>query len=193
MKRICVFCGSSAGRRATYREAALRLGRSLAHRGLGLVYGGGSVGLMGLVADAVLAGGGTVDVVIPRRLARKEIAHAGLTRLHRVGSMHQRKALMADLSDAFVALPGGMGTLEEMAEVLTWSQLGLHRKPCALLDVDGYWRPLVAFFDHAVEEGFLRPEHRAVLLVETDPEPLLDRLAAWRAPPARKWIDRRST
>ncbi len=193
MKRICVFCGSSAGRRASYRGAAERLGGSLARRGIGLVYGGGSVGLMGLVADAVLAGGGAVDGVIPRRLARKEIAHASLTRLHRVGSMHQRKALMADLSDAFVALPGGMGTLEEMAEVLTWSQLGLHRKPCALLDVDGYWRPLVAFFDHAVQEGFLRPEHRAILLVERDPEALLDRLAAWKAPAARRWIDRRST
>jgi uncharacterized protein (TIGR00730 family) len=162
-------------------------------RGIGLVYGGGSVGLMGLLADAVLAGGGMVDGVIPRRLARKEIAHAGLTRLHRVGSMHERKALMADLSDAFVALPGGMGTLEELAEILTWAQLGLHRKPCALLDVEGYWRPLVAFFDHAVEEGFLRPGHRALLLVETDPEALLDRLAAWKAPPAERWIDRRST
>lgn len=193
MRRVCVFCGSSGGRRAAYREAAQRLGRSLARRGTGLVYGGGSVGLMGLLADAVLAGGGEVDGVIPRRLARKEIAHAGLTRLHRVGSMHQRKALMADLSDAFVALPGGMGTLEELAEVLTWSQLGLHGKPCALLDVEGYWRPLVAFFDHAAEEGFLRPEHRAILLVETDPEALLDRLAAWKAPAAERWIDRRST
>lgn len=193
MKRVCVFCGSSAGRRAAYREGAQRLGASMARRGIGLVYGGGSVGLMGLVADAVLAAGGKVDGVIPRRLARKEVAHAGLTRLHRVGSMHQRKALMADLSDAFVALPGGMGTLEELAEILTWSQLGLHRKPCALLDVEGYWRPLVAFFDHAVEEGFLRPEHRAILLVETDPDLLLDRLAAWKGPAAERWIDRRST
>jgi len=193
VKRVCVFCGSSAGRRASYREAAQRLGQNLARRGIGLVYGGGSVGLMGLLADAVLASGGTVDGVIPRRLARKEIAHAGLSRLHRVGSMHERKALMADLSDAFVALPGGMGTLEELAEILTWSQLGLHRKPCALLDVEGYWRPLVAFFDHAVEEGFLRPGDRAILLVETDPEVLLDRLAAWKAPAAERWIDRRST
>jgi uncharacterized protein (TIGR00730 family) len=194
MKRICVFCGSSAGKRPAYREQARRLGETLARRGMGLVYGGGSIGLMGIVADAVLAVAGEVVGVIPRRLARKEIAHAGLTRLHVVPSMHERKALMAELADGFVALPGGMGTLEEMAEILTWAQLGLHQKPCGLLDVEGYYAPLAAFLDHAVAEGFLRPDHRALLLVDRDPEALLDAMARWRAPPgAVKWIEPQET
>ena len=194
VRRVCVFCGSAAGAMPAYRRAAARLGEALARRGLGLVYGGGSIGLMGVVADAALAAGGEVVGVIPRRLARKEIAHAGLTRLRVVPSMHARKAMMADLADAFVAMPGGLGTLEELTEVLTWAQLGLHAKPCALLDVAGYWRPLIRLLDHAVEERFLRPEHRRLLLVERSPERLLDRLGRWRPPPhLRKWIDRRAT
>ena len=194
LRRVCVFCGSAAGARPAYRRAATRLGVELARRELGLVYGGGSIGLMGVVADAALAAGGEVVGVIPRSLARKEIAHAGLTRLQVVPSMHARKAMMADLADAFVAMPGGMGTLEELTEVLTWAQLGLHAKPCALLDVAGYWRPLVRLLDHAVEERFLRPEHRRLLLVERSPERLLDRLGRWRPPPhLRRWIDRRAT
>lgn len=192
VRRVCVFCGSATGARPAYRRAAARLGVELARRGLGLVYGGGSVGLMGVVADAALAAGGEVTGVIPRRLARKEIAHAGLTRLRVVPSMHARKAAMADLADAFVAMPGGLGTLEELSEMLTWAQLGLHAKPCALLDVAGYWRPLVRLLDHAVEERFVRPEHRRLLLVERSPARLLDRLLRWRPPPhRRRWIDRR--
>jgi uncharacterized protein (TIGR00730 family) len=161
----------------------------LAARELGLVYGGSSIGLMGVLADAALAAGAEVQGVIPRALEEREIGHRGLTRLHVVGSMHERKATMASLADAFVALPGGMGTLEELAETLTWSMLGLHAKPVGLLDVGGYWAPLVSFFDHAVAEGFLRPEHRALVLADDDPARLLDRLAAWRAPErVVKWI-----
>ena len=194
VRRVCVFCGSATGARPAYRRAAARLGVGLARRGVGLVFGGGSVGLMGVVADAALAAGGEVTGVIPRRLARKEVAHAGLTRLRVVPSMHARKAAMADLADAFVAMPGGLGTLEELSEVLTWAQLGLHAKPCALLDVAGYWRPLVRLLDHAVEERFVRPEHRRLLLVERSPGRLLDRLGRWRPPPRRRrWIDRRGT
>ncbi len=165
------------------------MGRALARRRLGLVYGGSSIGLMGAVADAALAEGAEVVGVIPGALEAREIGHRGLTRLEVVGSMHERKARMAELADAFVALPGGMGTLEEFAEILTWAQLGLHRKPCGLLDVEGYWRPLVAFFDHARDEGFLRREHRALLRVAASPEALLDLLAAPVAGPARRWID----
>jgi hypothetical protein len=193
MNRVCVFCGSSVGTDPAYRRAAVVLGQSLARRGLGLVFGGGHVGLMGALADAVLAEGGEAIGVIPRGLERRELGHQGLTELRVVGSMHERKATMAELSDAFVALPGGMGTLEETTEVLTWAQLGIHHKPVGLLDVAGYWRPLVAFLDHAVESGFVRPEHRALLLVERDPEPLLDRLAAWRAPPTRPWMGKDQT
>lgn len=190
MKRICVFCGSSAGRRPLYVEAARALGRLLAARGCGLVYGGASVGLMGEVADAVLQAGGEVDGVIPHALEARELAHRGLTRLHVVDSMHDRKSLMADLADGFVALPGGMGTIEEMCEVLTWAQLGLHGKPCGLLDVAGYYHPLVAFFDHAVAEGFLRPEHRDMVLRAEDPARLLDLMGSWRPPDVPKWIRR---
>ncbi len=193
MRRVCVFCGSSLGSNPAYADAARRLGEALARRGLGLVYGGGSVGLMGVVADAALAAGGEVVGVIPGALERRELAHRRLTRLHVVGSMHERKARMAELSDAFVALPGGLGTLEELAEVLTWAQLGLHRKPCALLDAGGYWRPLTAFLDHAVAERFVRPEHRAMLLVEEDPEALLERLSRFRPPAVQRWIDEETT
>jgi uncharacterized protein (TIGR00730 family) len=192
MKRICVFCGSSPGRNPVHLEAAARMGRALAARGLGLVYGGGGVGLMGAVADAALAAGGEVVGVIPRALQLRELAHARLTALHVVGSMHERKARMAELSDGFVALPGGMGTLEELAEILTWAQLGLHARPVGLLNVEGYFGPLIAFFDRAVVEGFLRPEHRRLLVVGEDPGALLDRFAAWQPPPVERWIDDRS-
>jgi uncharacterized protein (TIGR00730 family) len=193
MKRICVFCGSSPGARPEYSEQARLLGHSIARRGLGVVFGGGSVGLMGVMADAALAAGGEVDGVIPERLKERELDHRSLTRMHVVRSMHERKALMADLSDAFVALPGGMGTLEELSEVLTWSQLGLHQKPVGLLDVAGYYTHLTAFFDHAVRERFLHPEHRRILLWDGDPDVLIDRLLAWRPTAQEKWIDRKSS
>jgi uncharacterized protein (TIGR00730 family) len=189
VQRICVYCGSNAGTDPAYRAAAERVGRLLAGRGIGVVYGGGKVGLMGAVADAALAAGGEVVGIIPQALMDREVGHAGLTRLEVVDSMHARKLRMADLSDAFLALPGGIGTLEELVEVFTWSQLGIHAKPCALLDVAGFYRPLVSFFDHAVTEGFLRPEHRATLLVSDDPEALLDAIADWVPATARKWVD----
>jgi len=193
MKRICVFCGSSPGHDPRYLEAARDMGRVLAGRGLGLVYGGGSVGLMGAVADAALAAGGEVIGVIPQVLQIRELAHRGLTTLHVVGSMHERKALMAELSDGFVALPGGMGTLEELSEVLTWAQLGLHARPIGLLDVAGYYRPLAEFFDRAVGAGFLRPAHRALLLVGDQPGALLDRFEGWRGPALEHVLDRATT
>ena len=194
MKRMCDFAGSSAGSRPEYVAAAEELGRVLASRGISLVYGGARVGLMGAVADAVLAGGGEVIGVIPRALVEKEVAHTGLTELRVVTSMHERKALMADLSDAVVALPGGWGTLDEMFEILTWAQLGLHRKPCGLLNVLGYFDQLLAFLDHTVEQGFVRREYRSLLAVSNGPATLLDALLTAHAPPAvEKWIDLAST
>jgi len=193
MRRVCIFCGSNHGARDVYREAAQRMGRALARRGLGLVYGGGCVGLMGVLADAVLAEGGEAIGVIPAAMVAKELAHHGLTELRVVPSMHQRKALMAELAGAFVALPGGLGTLEEFCEMLTWAQLGLHRKPCGLLNVEDYYGPLLALFDHARAEAFLRPEHRSMILVADQPDPLLDMLAAYRPPQGEKWIDRGQT
>jgi uncharacterized protein (TIGR00730 family) len=193
MKSVCVFCGSSPGRDPIHAEAARALGRTLAARGLTLIYGGGATGLMGLVADAALAAGGQVTGIIPRGLERRELAHRGLTRLEVVGSMHERKARMAALAEGFVALPGGMGTLEELAEILTWAQLGLHARPVGLLDVGGYYEPLVAFFDRAVTAGFLRPEHRALLAVERDPAALLARFDAWTPPVVERWIDEASS
>jgi uncharacterized protein (TIGR00730 family) len=193
MRRVCVFCGSSPGRKPAYLEAARAMGRALARRGIGLVFGGGHVGLMGAVADAALAAGGEAVGVIPRGLQLRELAHEGLTTLHVVGSMHERKARMAELADGFVALPGGMGTLEELAEILTWAQLGLHARPCGLLDVAGYYDPLVAFLDRAVAEGFVRPDHRRLLVVAQDPDALLDAFAGWQPPPVEKWIDTRSS
>ncbi len=184
-----MFCGSSAGARPVYAEAAREAGRAIAARGLGLVYGGGSVGLMGILADAALAAGGEVIGVIPRALQLRELAHAGLTRLDVVRSMHERKARMAELSDGFVALPGGMGTLEELAEIVTWAQLGLHAKPCGLLDVAGYWRPLAGFLDAAVAEGFVRPAHRGIVVMREEIGPLLDDFEAWVGPPVERWID----
>jgi uncharacterized protein (TIGR00730 family) len=180
--RICVFCGSSPGRSSSYAAAARRLGATLARRGIGLVYGGGNVGLMGIVADAVLADGGEVAGVIPRALVDRELAHARLTELVVVDTMHERKQRMHDLSDAFIAMPGGFGTLDELCEILTWRQLGFHEKPIGLLDAAGYFGPLSAAFDHAVREGFVAAQHRALLALDDDPVRLLDRLAAARNP-----------
>ena len=193
MRRICVFCGSSPGARQEYAAAARALGAALVRRNLGLVYGGAKVGLMGVVADTVLAAGGEVIGVIPNRLMTRELAHPGLSELRVVASMHDRKREMADLADAFLALPGGIGTLEELTEVLSWAQLGLHGKPCGVLDVAGYFGQLIAFLDHAVAERFLPSEHRAMLLVAPDPDGLLDRLAAYRPPAIEKWLDRDTT
>ena len=190
---VCVFCGSSAGARPQYREAASALGGSLAAQGRTLVYGGGNVGLMGVVADAALEAGGRVIGVIPQHLVAREIAHAGLTELRVVQSMHERKQLMADLADTFVLLPGGLGSLEEFFEVWTWGQLGLHRKPCGLLNVEGYFDPLLAFLDRAVVERFIRPEHRQQVLVDQEPERLLERLDAHQSAWLPKWIDRGET
>jgi hypothetical protein len=189
MKRICVFCGSNPGLNPTFAEAAREMGAALARRGLGLVYGGGCVGLMGVVADAVLAEGGEVIGVIPGALVARELAHNGVTELRIVRSMHERKAAMESLSDGFVALPGGLGTFEEICEMLTWAQLGLHRKPCAVLDVEGYYDPLLALLDRAVAEGFLRPQYRALLLASREPEDLLDRMAAYQPRDVPKWIE----
>jgi uncharacterized protein (TIGR00730 family) len=189
MRRLCVFCGSSAGSRPEYRAAARLLGGLLAARGVGLVFGAGHVGLMGVLADAVLAGGGTAAGVIPQALVDKELAHRALTELHVVETMHQRKALMADLADAFAALPGGYGTADEFFEILTWAQLGLHAKPVGLLNVAGFFDPLLAWVDHCVREGFLRAQHRDLLQVSRDPDELLDMLSRYRAPAeAPKWI-----
>ena len=190
MRSICVFCGSNIGAGEDYADAARRLARTIVRRGLGLVYGGGSIGLMGVLADAALAAGGRVIGVVPRRLVEKEVAHAGLTELRVVTTMHERKALMAELADGFISLPGGFGTLDETFEMLTWAQLGYHRKPCALLDVNGYFARLAGFLDYAVEQRFLVAAHRAMLIVERDPDAALDRLAAARLPDAPKWIDR---
>src|SRR5262245_66007228 len=193
MRRVCIYCGSSPGRDPAYREAAVALARTLAERGLGVVYGGAHVGLMGVGADTALDAGAEVIGVIPQGLVDREIAHTGLTDLRVVHSMHERKAQMAELADAFVALPGGLGTLEELFEVATWSQLGLHRKPCALLDVNGYYGGLRAFLDLAAREGFVREEHRSLLLVGEQPEELLDRLVAWSPPAVPRWIGREET
>jgi len=193
MKRVCIFCGSSNGSRPEYRAAAEALARALAQRGLGLVFGGGGIGLMNVIADAGLALGVEIIGVIPEALVAKELAHRGLSDLRVVGSMHERKALMAELSDAFVALPGGFGTLEEFCEVLTWAQLGLHRKPSGLLNVAGYFDPLLTFFDHALAERFLRPEHRAMVLIDSDPDWLLDRLMTFQPPDLDKWIQPEET
>jgi uncharacterized protein (TIGR00730 family) len=190
MRRVCVFCGSSAGVDPAYAESARATGRLLAERGLGLVYGGGNVGLMGIVADAALAAGGEVIGVIPEALMRMEVGHLGLSRLHVVATMHERKALMADLSDAFIALPGGIGTLEELFEVWTWGQLGLHPKPLGLLDVAGYYGHLHAFLDHTVAQGFLKNRHRAMVAVESEPVHLLARLAAYQPPAEVKVVAR---
>jgi uncharacterized protein (TIGR00730 family) len=193
MKRVCVFAGSSAGNQPEYQAVARQLGEALAARGVGLVYGGARVGLMGAVADAALTSRAPVIGVIPAALVAKEIAHQGLTELRVVASMHERKALMADLADAFIALPGGWGTMEEFFEVLTWGQLGLHHKPCGLLNVHGYFDRLLSFLEHSFEEGFVRREYRSMIAVADSPGALLDALAAYEPPVVEKWIDRTST
>ena len=190
MRSICVFCGSNTGAGDAYAEAARGLACAIAERGLKLVYGGGSIGLMGVLGDAALAAGTHVIGVTPRSLVDREVVHAGLTELRIVETMHERKALMAELSDAFVALPGGLGTLDELFEMLTWNQLGIHRKPCAVLDVNDYYGKLGAFLDHAVEQRFLKAEHRAMLATSRDPEALLDALASTTLPVVSKWLDR---
>jgi hypothetical protein len=193
MKRICVFAGSSRGAREEYAQAAERLARELVMRGYGVVYGGGKVGMMGVLAEATLAAGGKVIGVIPKALLEKEVAHGGLTELRVVASMHERKAMMAELSEGFIALPGGLGTLEEFFEVLTWAQLGLHPKPCGLLNVSGYYDRLLEFLDLTVEERFVKSQHRALVITSTSPTDLLERLATHRPPQIEKWIDRASS
>ena len=189
MKNICVYCGSSPGRLEVYAEGARALAQALVARDLGLVYGGASIGLMGLIADSVLGLGGRAVGVIPHALAQKEVAHKGLTELHITQSMHERKTLMAELSDGFIALPGGIGTFEEIFEVWTWAQLGIHAKPCGLLNVGGYYDALTTFLDHATHEQFLKPPHRSLLMVEAEPHQLLDRFASYQPPGIQTWLN----
>lgn len=193
LKRICVYCGSSPGRRLEYGTAAEALARELVKRDIALVYGGASVGIMGQIADATLAAGGFVTGVIPQMLVDKEVVHTGLSELKIVNSMHERKSLMADLSDGFIALPGGLGTLEELFEIMTWALLGLHGKPCALLNVAGYYDQLSAFLDHATEERFIKPVHRSQLIVDDRPDRLLERMTEFRPAKVEKWITREET
>jgi uncharacterized protein (TIGR00730 family) len=189
LRRVCVFCGSSFGVNPAHAVAAERLGALLARERIGLVFGGGCIGLMGRLADAALGAGGEVVGVIPRALVNREVAHLGLTELRVVESMHERKALMADLADGFVALPGGLGTVEEFCEILTWAQLGIHSKPCGLLNVDGYFDPLLAFFDHVVAEGFVTAESRALVLVANDCGAILEALRRHEPAPVARWLD----
>lgn len=193
MKSICVFAGSNSGTRDEYTAAAKELGRVVARRKLGLIYGGARVGLMGALADAALGEGGHVTGVMPQALVDKEVAHHGLSELKVVKSMHERKAMMSDLADGYVALPGGWGTMEEFFEVLTWGQLGLHHKPCGLLNIQGYFDGLLDFVEHSITEGFVRREYRAMICVSAAPGDLLDAMAAYRPPVVRKWIERTET
>ncbi|MCU1372437.1 MAG: hypothetical protein JWO77_3631 [Ilumatobacteraceae bacterium] len=188
LRSITVFCGSNHGTDPAFTAAAVALGRLLASRGIGLVYGGGDVGLMGEVADAALAAGGRVTGVIPRHLWDKEVGHQGLTELLIVDTMHERKMAMADRADAFIALPGGVGTFEELFEAITWTQLGIHDKPVGLLDVAGFYRPLLAFLDQTVAAGFLKPGHRSMIVDETDGDALVDALGAWEPVATSKWL-----
>ncbi len=190
IQRVCVYCGSSPGRRAEYAEGAKQLAHVLVEQGIGLVYGGGKVGMMGILADAVLAEGGQAIGVIPTALLKKELAHEGLTELRVVSSMHERKALMAELSDAFIALPGGLGTLDELFEILTWAQLGLHQKPCGLLNIQHYYDKLITFLDYMVAEEYVKDLHRSMLLVETEPRKLLEHFKTYKAPQVKKWINK---
>ena len=193
MKRLCVYCGSSSGRQPAYAQVARHLARAMVNRNIDLVYGGASVGIMGEIANAVLEEGGDVIGIIPKGLFRKEVAHTGVTELREVDSMHERKSLMADLSDGFIALPGGFGTIEEIFEIITWSQLGMHRKPCGLLNVCYYYDKLISFFDHAVTEQFIKATHHSTILVDKCPEALLEKFEVYEAPETVKWIDRKST
>ena len=190
MKRICVYCGSSYGKLPAYTEAAKALGNVLNDHGIGLVYGGASVGIMGVVADAVLAGGGEVIGVIPQSIVDLEIAHTGLTELKVVPDMHERKAMMAEYSDGFIALPGGLGTMEELFEVWTWAQLGFHDKPCGLMNVAGYYDHLTAFIAHAVDQEYVKAAHQDVLLVASEPNDLIQQMTSYQAVPDGKWIGR---
>ncbi len=189
MHNICVFCGASVGNDPAFQLAARALGEALVQQGIGLVYGGGNIGLMGVIADQVLAAGGRAIGVIPKMLVDKELAHQGLTELRIVGSMHERKALMAELADGFIAMPGGYGTIEEFSEVLTWGQLGLHAKPMGLLNVSGYFEHFLRFFDHAVAVRLLRVEDRRFMLEATSPDELLQQMRDWQATPMPKWIE----
>lgn len=189
LKTICVYCGSNVGTRPEYAALARDIGELLAGEGLRIVYGGGRVGLMGIVADAATAAGGEVIGIIPRSLDRREVAHRGIAQLHVVESMHERKAMMNEFADGFIALPGGFGTFEELCEMLTWAQLGIHRKPVGLLDVAGYYAPLIELFDRAVKEGFLHPDHRALLLSDSDPAALLERMRRFQPPATPKWLE----
>lgn len=193
MKRICVFCGSSSGTDPVYLNAAEKLGEFLAKKGVGLVYGGGRVGLMGKIADTVMASGGEVVGVIPAALDEKEIAHRGITELRVVDSMHERKAMMADLADGFIAMPGGFGTFEEFCEIVTWAQLGIHKKPCALLNVNGFYDQMITMFDHSTQQGFIRDEHRALVLVDTKIDTLFEKMTSYIPPAIPKWMDTQST
>jgi len=193
LSSICVYCGSSRGRVDAYSDAARLLAQAMVERGIRLIYGGASVGIMGVVADEVLRLGGEAVGVIPEALMRKELAHTKLTALHVTPSMHARKTLMAELADGFVALPGGIGTLEEIFEIWTWAQLGLHHRPCGALNVSGYFDALIAFLDHATGEQFVRSEHRHMLVVESEPNALLDGLAAYEGPALSRWIERSET
>lgn len=188
MKRLCIYCGSNPGRQPLYREAAEELVRAMAQRGLGLVYGGAHVGIMGVIADTMLDLGGEVIGVIPHGLVAKEVAHEGLNDLRIVDSMHERKALMLELADGAIALPGGLGTLDETFEALTWAQLGIHNKPCGLLNVGGYYDHLAAFLGHAVQEGYVKDRHKSMLLVESSPEKLLEQFAQYEPPTVSKWV-----
>ncbi|MGI1804644.1 TIGR00730 family Rossman fold protein [Exiguobacterium sp. TDN 0502] len=193
MNRLAVFCGSKDGTDPVFREAAGRLGQALAAQSVALVYGGSRVGTMGAVADATLAANGQAIGVLPHFLQEKELAHPGLTELHLVHSMHERKAKMSELADGFIILPGGPGTMEEFFEVFTWAQLGLHEKPCGILNIDGYYDSLIDLFDTMERQGFLIPEHRSMLLVESDPERLLERFATYQAPRVKTYMDRSQT
>ena len=193
MKRLCVYCGSRPGSQPDYTEAAENLARALVRRNIEVVYGGASVGTMGVLANTVLAEGGHVIGIIPQSIVDMEVVHRGVSDLRVVTSMHERKALMAELSDGFIALPGGLGTLDEVFEILTWGQLGLHRKPCGLLNIRDYYRGLIDFLDHAVAERFIAAVHRAMLLVEEEPERLLEQFEHYRAPAVAQWVDRTTT
>jgi uncharacterized protein (TIGR00730 family) len=190
---LCIFCGSSTGQNPAFAHAATTLATALARRDIGIVYGGGNVGLMGVLADAALAAGGEVTGVIPRGLVSRELAHREISQLHVVDSMHQRKALMAELSDGFIALPGGFGTLEEFCEVVTWTQLGIHLKPCGLLNVEGFYDGLLAFLAHALREEFLRPTHFEIVVTSSEPDDLISRVLNWRPPDVTRWVSQRES
>lgn len=193
IKNICVYCGSRSGRLEAYASAARELAETLVKRDIGLVYGGASIGIMGTVADHVLRLGGRVIGVIPRALAHKEVAHDNLTELHVTGSMHERKMMMAELADGFIALPGGIGTLEELFEIWTWAQLGFHNKPCGLLNTEGYYDALVQFMDHVLAEQFVKPQHHAMLIVESEPDRLLERYVRYQPPAVTHWLGKEET